>query len=417
MRILICGASGFIGRALECSLGAAGHHIVRGLRQPRRAADLSIDFAAPDASEWTRQLRDIDVVINCVGIIVESGTATFASLHQFGPQTLFRACVEAGVHRVIQISALGAADGDTPYFTSKRAADETLMQLPIAWQIVRPSLIYGANGRSATTFRQLASLPLIPLPAGGGQALQPIHIDDLCAAVGILLDPATPAGQCIDLVGPTPLTLKQMLFGLRQAMGFAPAFSLAIPAGVMALTARMLSHLPGSLLTPDTWKMLQAGNTAGAAPLTALLGRIPRAPSDFIAPPQAASTRQEALAAWRNPLLRAALATVWLITAFVCLFTYPVEDSLQLLARTGLTGSTAQVALYGAILLDLGLGWATLFQPGRRLWLVQIALVTAYTGIIAIFLPEYLSHPYGPISKNLPILAVLFILLSEENAS
>lgn len=417
MRILICGASGFLGRALDQQLTNAGHQVVRGLRRPREADDLPFDFAAPDRAAWTRQLAGIDAVINCVGILVEGAAGSFLDLHQRGPQTLFAACADAGVQRIVQISALGAERADTPYFASKYEADRFLMSLPVAWQIVRPSLIYGPDGRSARFFRQLASLPVLPLPAGGTQPLQPIHIDDLCAAVAALLDPGTPAGQCISLVGPTATTLKQMLLEFRRAMGFAPALCLSVPASLMHAGASLLGHIPGAMLTPDSWKMLQAGSTADAGPLTRLLGRSPRPLTNFISSEAGRHHRQTALAAWRNPLLRAALAMVWLITAFVCFFAYPVEDSLQLLARTGLTGSTALIALYGASLLDLGLGWATLFRPGRRLWLAQIALVAAYTGIIAIFLPEYLIHPYGPISKNLPILAVLFILLSEENAS
>lgn len=417
-RILICGATGFLGRNMEQHLSAAGHTVLRGLRQPQRPGDLRFDFAdAGQAGDWVSQLAGIDVVINCVGIIVESAKATFFDLHQRGPQHLFAACVAAGVRRVVQVSALGAARGDTPYFASKLAADEFLMQQPIAWQIVRPSLIYGPDGRSARFFRQLASLPLIPLPAGGGQALQPIHIDDLCAAIAALLDPATPAGQCVDLVGPRPTTTRQMLLEFRRSMGFGPAFCLSIRGGLMSLAAKLLSHLPGALLTPDTWKMLQAGSTAEAAPLTALLGRPPRELADFIPPADAQNARLQALAAWRNPLLRVALALVWIVTGLVSLGIYPVEDSLSLLARTGLNGIPALVALYGAAGLDLAFGWATLFHPGRRLWLGQMALIVGYSLVIAFCLPEYLTHPFGPLTKNLPILALLFVLLSEESAS
>ena len=418
LRILICGASGFLGRHLEQRLCADGHTVVRGLRQPQRPGDLRFDFAeGGQAGEWARQLAGIDVVINCVGILVESDEATFFDLHQRGPQQLFAACVAGGVRRVVQVSALGAARGDTPYFASKRAADEFLMQQPIAWQIVRPSLVYGPDGRSARFFRQLASLPLLPLPAGGSQPLQPIHIDDLCAAVATLLDPATPAGQCLDLVGPTPTTTRHMLLDFRRAMGLPPAFCLNIPAGLMQLAASLLGHLPGSLLTPDNWKMLQAGSTGDAAPTTALLGRPLRPLARFIPPGAAEGARLAALAAWRNPLMRLALALVWIITGEVSLGIYPVEDSLALLARTGLSGLAALIALYGAAGLDLAFGWATLFRPGRRLWLAQMVLIAGYSLIIALCLPETLAHPFGPLTKNLPILALLFVLLSEETAA
>jgi len=415
MGILICGASGFLGQSLERHLTAAGHQVVRGMRRPRRPGDLHFDFASPD-SAWAEQLAGIDTVINCVGIFTESAGKSFLDLHQQGPQALFAACVAAGVRRVVQVSALGTANGAEPYFTSKRAADEFLMQLPIAWQIVRPALIYGADGHSAGFFRQLASLPVLPLPAGGNQLLQAIHVDDLCAIIARLLDPATPAGQCLDLVGPAPFTLKQMLLEFRRAMGFTPAWCLNIPAGLMQVAAQVLGRLPGSLLTPDSWRMLQAGNPA-ATPPTALHDRPLRALADFIPPTETKTARLSALAAWRNPLLRASLALVWLITGLLSLGTYPVDASLALLARTGLSGTLALIALYGAAGLDLAFGWATLFRPGRRLWLAQMALIAGYSLVIAVCLPEYLIHPFGPLSKNLPILALLFVLLSEENAA
>jgi len=416
MGILICGASGFLGRALERHLTAAGHQVVRGLRQPQVPGDLRFDFAAPDSAAWVEQLAGIDAVINCVGIFTESADKRFFDLHEHGPQALFAACVTAGVRRVVQVSALGTASGNEAYFTSKRAADDYLMHLPLAWQIVRPALIYGADGHSARFFRLLASLPVLPLPTGGGQVLQAIHVDDLCAIVIRLLDPATPAGQCLDLVGPAPFTLKQMLGEFRRAMGFAPAPCVSIPAGLMQLAAHLLGRLPGSLLTPDSWRMLKAGSPP-ATPPTALLGRPLRALADFIPPNQAQAARHNALAAWRSPLLRVSLALVWLITGLLSLGIYPVEASLALLARTGLSGPPALVALYGAAGLDLAFGWATLCRPGRRLWLAQMALIAGYSLVIALCLPEFLIHPFGPLSKNLPILALLIVLFAEENVA
>ena len=71
----------------------------------------------------------------------------------------------------------------------------------------------------------------------------------------------------------------------------------------------------------------------------------------------------------------------------------------------------------GAVILDFALGLATLVRPGRRLWLIQIALIAFYTAAIAVALPAYLAEPFGPLIKNIPILAILFVLLSEETRS
>jgi len=122
---------------------------------------------------------------------------------------------------------------------------------------------------------------------------------------------------------------------------------------------------------------------------------------------------RKSLLNWGMPALRYSLAVVWIWTGIVSLWLYPVEMSYALLAQTGLTGERASLALYGAGALDLVLGIATLalarrFRP--QLWLAQFVLISIYTLIISVQLPEFWLHPYGPVLKNLPMLAALLVL-------
>src|SRR5436190_21658236 len=144
--------------------------------------------------------------------------------------------------------------------------------------------------------------------------------------------------------------------------------------------------------------MLQRGNTDSPDAIAALLGRAPRDASEFIGPAEAPLLRRSAQLAWLAPLVRLSLAAVWLVTGVVSLGVYPVEDSYALLARAGVPEALRPAALYGAALLDLGLGIATLAVRRRSwLWLAQIALILAYTAIISVRLPEFWLHPYGPV--------------------
>ena len=422
MRVLLTGASGFIGRAVAQALRARGHTVVPVLRHPPAgAADVvQADFAGvPRRGWWVAHLAGIDAVVNTVGILREQRGQTFRALHTEAPIELFQACAAAGVRTVVQISALGADEhARSGYHRSKKAADDVLRSLPLAGAIVQPSLVYGPGGTSAALFNKLAVAPLLPFPAGGRMLVQPVHVDDVVQGIVRLVEDPPEQVATYAFAGPEPLTLAAYLRELRGAMGERPRqWLLPIPAFLFRAGAAVAGVLPGSMLDRETADMLLAGNATRNNGLPALLGRLPRAPREFIAPADAASARRGAALDLWLPVVRVALALLWIWTAIVSFGLYPVQDSYALLARVGLHGAPATLALYGAAVLDLVLGVLTLAAPARWrrwVWLAQIALIGGYTVLITFFLPEYWLHPYGPITKNLPILALIALLWSLE---
>ncbi|MCB1925854.1 MAG: NAD(P)H-binding protein [Gammaproteobacteria bacterium] len=266
-KILLAGATGFIGRALISPLREAGYE-VRPL-----ARSLGHDFnRLQSAADWIPYLRGIDAVINAVGIIREHGQQRFDTLHHRAPAALFDACVQAGTPRVVQLSALGAdAQGFTPYQLSKWAADEHLRSLPLAWFVLRPSLVYGEGSRSLRFFRLLARLPVLPLPGGGAQQIQPVHLDDLIDAVLRCLQ-SEQVNLTLDLVGPRAMRFADWLGLLERQQGRRPARVFHVPTA-LALQAARLAHHVLPLVHPDNLRMLQQGNVADAGPLERFLGR------------------------------------------------------------------------------------------------------------------------------------------------
>ncbi|WP_088507329.1 SDR family oxidoreductase [Burkholderia ubonensis] len=420
MNILVCGANGFIGRALCARLEAGGHRVVRGVHAGRRAAgpgEIAIDYARDVRPEhWRARLDGIDAVVNAVGMLTGRRGVTLDAVHRAAPCALFDACCGAGVRRIVQISALGVERGDTAYFASKLAADAYLQTLPIDFRIVRPALVYGATGASARYFRMLASLPVHVLPAGGRQLLRPVHVDDLAELVARLIERPAAGERIVDVVGADEVEYREMLAIYRRAMGFPPAMRVSVPGALCGAAATLSGRMPGAMLTRDTWAMLRAGNTGELAASSAALGRPPRGLRAFIGA-QAVALRHEALAAWRRPLLTGSLAIVWIWTAIASAFIHPLRDSLALLAHVHLTGISALAALYAACALDFVFGVATVVAPSRRLWAAQIVLIVAYSAVIAVAMPGLLAEPFGPVLKNVPILAVLLILFAEEERS
>jgi len=94
---------------------------------------------------------------------------------------------------------------------------------------------------------------------------------------------------------------------------------------------------------------------------------------------------------------------------------YPVGESYFLLARVGVPEDFAPLVLYGAASIDIIFGIGTLFLRRRKLlWMAQVILIILYTFTITLYLPEFWLHPFGPIIKNLPILAIIWLLYELE---
>jgi uncharacterized protein YbjT (DUF2867 family) len=269
MNILLTGASGFVGRNIAYALTAAGHSVAPASRGN------GIDFCRMlTPKDWLAHLRGVDAVINSVGIIGESGAQRFEPLHTLAPSALFRACSQARVRRVLQISALGADHtAFSAYHLSKRAADDCLRGLDIDWFVLRPSLIYGLGGASARLFMALARLPLVPVIGSGRQMIQPVHISDVAATVVRSLTSPQPR-QTLDIVGAETMTFADWLQTMRRAQGLRPAPLLRVPFK-LALLATHAGRCLSPMLQPENLRMLQTGHWADPQPLIRFLGRPP----------------------------------------------------------------------------------------------------------------------------------------------
>lgn len=418
MRIVLTGASGFIGSALAEALRQRGHEVLRAGRSA--AADLRMDFSEVPSRQWWRErLAGVDAVVNTVGIIREQGGQTFDALHRRAPIELFHGCAAAGVERVVHISALGAdAQAQSRYHLTKRAADDELRTLPLRAAIVQPSLVYGSGGSSAALFNSLALAPLLMLPRRGGMLVQPVHVRDVVEGIVALLE--APPAQTVTLpfAGPQAMTMRDYLARLRHLLGAAsPLRVWGLPESLFRFGAKLAGRVPGSVLDEETAGMLVRGNHTSDNALPALLHRPPTPVQRFIARDELEGARTQAVLAWWRPALKAAVGLVWIWTGIVSLGLYPLEESRGLLARVGLHGRLADLALYGAAALDLALGVLTWVAPRgwrRGVWAAQVALILGYMVLITLFLPEYWLHPYGPLTKNLPMLAAIGLLWSLE---
>lgn len=420
MNVLVLGATGFIGAAIVDAALHAGHGVAAagrdGAAVRRRWPQLRIvecDFRHErEPQAWARRLAGVDVVVNAVGVF-RAPPEAMQAIHADGPIALFEACAAAGI-RVLQLSALGAApDACTAFLRSKSLADERLLALGNG-VVLRPSLVFGLGGRSARALLDLALAPVWPLPAGGIQPVQPLHVDDLASAAVALL-PAHAGRGVVDAVGPASLPLGEYLQCLRLALGRPRGRVLPVPMRVARPLARLAERW-SSLVGEETLAMLEHAQPADPAPFARLLGRPARACHEFLEPGLGACLGRHWPARIDLALLRLALALVWLGSGLLSLFVFPIESSLALLQRSGVPDAIATTVLLGSAGLDLVFGVLTLFAPrGRRAYRVQLALVAFYTVVIGVMLPEFLWHPFAPILKNLPLMAALWLLYRDEH--
>lgn len=424
-RILIIGANGFIGQTLLRQLHAAGHQVTACVRNTRRyhPAHHSINVIAADytthsrAAQWLPLVQGFDVVINAVGVIRERGANTFEQIHTRGPIAMFDAAVAAGVKQIIQISALGSdASAQTPFHLSKRDADDHLAALECDWLILRPSLVYGQGCKSATLFKAVAALPLIPIAGSGNQPVQPVYVDDLVRIVQSFIDGQIEPRQRIDVVGARTMTVREMLGHYHQWLGLSAPRFIAIPERLSLWLAHHLGLFGIAAPGNETLALLRRGNTSDAALLRQQTG-ITTLTMDVAlqCSPAQQSDRWHARLYFLHPLLRITLGLMWIWTALVSAGLYPIDKSMALLDAVGLNDTLALTALVTATLLDLLLGLALLMQRHVKAaaWL-QITAMATYSLIIAWALPDYWLHPFGPLIKNLPLIVATLMLIAME---
>lgn len=410
VHILIIGGGGFIGRHVAAALTAAGHRVDTPARN-------RLDLAEMDEKAIADQLDGVDVVINCAGMV--SGGAMEA-VHARGTEKLLKAAAVSAVRWLLHISALGAsASGDTLYQRSKGAGEDAFRARPADtppdFCVLRPSVIIGRGGASTAMLSALAALPVTPIITAG--QVQPIHIRDFAELVLRLVESGNALPHFLDVVGPEPMDINQVVGQLGRWLQLPPRPSMRMPGPLLAGMATIGSLFARVPLNRETLVMLRQGNTADPSATTQMLGRSPLPLAEALArDPADSADRQMARLYFLRPILRISLALMWIATGLLSFGLYPLQKSYALMAEIGLTGTPADMALFGAAALDTLLGLLLLIRWRPRLiGAGQLAAMAAFT-VLALGLPaDYWLHPFAPLLKNLPVAAATLVMMALED--
>lgn len=266
MTVLVFGASSQIGHFLLPRLRARGESIVALSRKPR-PEQAGVQWLQGDLPDRIPAMAQPSAVIN------------------FGPLASFAAWLaSAGLPsttRIIATSSMSAESKQASDVSAERELSQTLRDGEaavaaacdshgLAWTIFRPTLIYGAGiDKSLSPIARRASrLHVFPLPAGRGLR-QPVHADDIAAAVVAALDHPEAAGRILPLGGGERLTAAEMFARVRRSMATA-TIPLPIPAVLLRAGRYAVPRLRGPLTR------LEADLIADNSELQRLLGISPR---------------------------------------------------------------------------------------------------------------------------------------------
>jgi NADH dehydrogenase len=305
-RICILGGSGFVGTHLVSQLAARGLQVRVLSRRREMAKELIllptvevIEADVHDQQELIRHFRGMDAVINLVGILHErtigradlpsARRGDFQRVHVELPRKVIHACGEAGVNRLLHMSALGAnPNSRSAYQRSKGIAEALVREAGMHhvehenWYlngpkfihgygldvtIFRPSVIFGRGDSFLSMFARLLKVfPVLPL-ANAGARFAPVHVEDVARAYADSLDNPATYGQTYDLCGPRVYTLQELVSYVGEVIG-KPRSIIPLGKWLSYFQAWALEFKPGKkLMTRDNYYAMSTDNVcAGGWP-------------------------------------------------------------------------------------------------------------------------------------------------------
>jgi uncharacterized protein YbjT (DUF2867 family) len=418
LKVLLTGANGFIGSHLTALLLREGHQVRAAVRDPDKfmlrfpraeavAADLN---RMTDPARWLTMLSGVDAVINCAGILQSRHEQSAAAIHADAPSALFEAAGRLGVRKVIQISAVSSG-ASTEYAETKSLADTRLAASDLDWIILQPSLVYARDPYGGTAMiRALAVCPFaIPVFGGTRACFSPIHVDDLGKTVLWALENPSATKVTVAPCGPQTLSLTEIIRTYRAWFGLRPAPLLELPRPLVEIACRVGDVFGTGPATTTSLRQIEAGNSADSNAFSRATGIEPRSLAEMLErEPTATGELWQARLYLARPLIRSALILMWVLSGLVGLFA--LRDAAPYLSALSISVQfSLPLALFVCLVdIAIGIGLALRWAPRMVFW-SQITVIIAYTIILTVAAPALWLELFGPLLKNIPILALIVV--------
>lgn len=272
--VTVFGGSGFVGRAVVRALAKEGYRIRVAVRRPDLTGYLMTAGSVGQVTAVQANLRypasvaaavqGASLVVNCVGILAESGHQRFMAVQAQGAKVVAEAAARVGA-KLIHLSAIGAdANSASGYARSKAQGEAAVLAAVPDAVILRPSVIFGEGDAFYTRFAAMAVMsPALPLIGGGETRFQPVHVLDVASAVVKAAAGEAKPGV-YELGGPAAVTFRHVLETVLHA---AQRKRLLVPVPFFAATllAKLTGWLPGAPITTDQVELLKSDNVVSEA--------------------------------------------------------------------------------------------------------------------------------------------------------
>ncbi len=274
--VTIYGGSGFVGRYIARRMAKAGWRVRVAVRRPNEAIFVKTYGVVGQVEPVLCNIRDdasvasvmlgADAVINCVGVLAESGKNSFGAVQSEGATRIARISREAGITRMVQISAIGAdLESDSEYARTKAEGEAGVLKHQPDAMILRPSIVFGPEDEFFNRFAGMSRMaPVLPV-VGAKTRFQPVYVDDVAQAA--VMGALGEAKGIYELGGPVTMTFRELMTLMldvirrRRLVLNIPFFAAKIMAfGFDMLEKVTLGLVKNGMITRDQVKNLARDN-------------------------------------------------------------------------------------------------------------------------------------------------------------
>lgn len=215
-----------------------------------------------DPGAWESQLNSCEALINLIGIIRETPTATFEQSHYLSTSQLISLAKAKGIGKFLQMSALGTREGASGlYFQSKFRGEETVRQSGLSYLIFRPSIIFGPGDGFVNMLADMVRrAPVVPVIGDGEYKMQPVSVYNVAECFVKGLEKEDVLNQTFEIGGPLVLSYNRILDEIMEALDTHKS-KIHLPVALMKPVANLMELvLVNPLITTEQMKMLLEDN-------------------------------------------------------------------------------------------------------------------------------------------------------------